>query len=495
MPSPAGVLFPQVTESPSREFIATVVKASGCTSLVVPMAGRFAVPAAAVPVLGAKNITCYDAGLIPSLIGYLADPDRSIGDLPVHVPAIQGLQKFVTGAVTEAERAAGVMLAIRYQALRKDTAYMAEQARQIRLAAAGLRGWLAGQLEAQAAQLAGIRYGTGPVAMVTGVPPGDGETLFLDLRGLNTRTRRELTEAEQLFWDEPPDGLGPKDIPALLGTLEARGQMVICCVTGDRHIPPSWSRMAAAEAGGKTDYVISTCDPGGRLVKTRRRAGKTRAWALYADQEITPASEVGIVCVDKDTALHYRDLMVHRLAGTTVSERYYLFLVDGRAVSVFGMHFRDQVTGKTDYCSMTFGITITSQRHARLGKLMMLCLTSRDMEAFLLHTAPNMLQRNPPAGLQTASPTVGHEGKADRGVMQLVRRVPRPGGTFQLLYRTEWRDESWPQAVARWHREQGWICRPGWDGPRLPQPQPETVKKPRGRGRRSKENADEQQGP
>jgi len=195
--------------------------------------------------------------------------------------------------------------------------------------------------------------------------------------------------------------------------------------------------------------------------------------------------------VDKDTALHYRDLLVHRLPGSTVSERYYLFTIDGRVVTVFGLHFRDQVTGKTAYCAETFGISITSQRYTRLGKLFMLCLTSSDMLAFLLHSAPNMLQRNPPVGVQTSSPTIGHEGKADRGVMKLVSREPRPGGGFHLVYRTEWRDESWAETVARWHQNHGWVARPGWDGPRLAQPQAEVkTKRRRGRGRRQEESHD-----
>ena len=474
MPSPAGILFPQVTESPSREFIAAQVQKAGCASLAVAVAGRFAAAAAAVPVVGARNITCYDTGLIPTLLGCLADPARSLddlefrGDLSLETEA--RLIPFLAGPKDPCDRAAGLMLAARYLAIRQDTAFWAEQARAVRAAAAGLRSWLAAQLAAQAAQLRGIRYEIAPVAQVIADDPDPDGALFADLRGLGTRTRKELTAAEQLLWTSPPDETGSKDVPGLLGDLAGRDQLVIACV-GEKHAGQDWVRLAAVQASGSTQYVIANRDPGGRLVKTRKRPRPAAPWPLYADQEITPGSTVGMACVDKDTALHYRDLMVHRLAGTTVSERYYVFLVDGRVASVYGMHFRDQVTGKTEYCAETFGITITSQRYGRLGKLLMLCLTSRDMLAFLLHTSPNMLQRNPPRGLQTSSPTVGHEGKADRGVMKLVSRQPKPGGGFHLVYRTEWRDESWPAVVARWHQTQAWICRDGWDGPRLPQPQ------------------------
>jgi Phage GNAT-like domain len=492
VPSP-GVLFPAVTESPSREFIAAQLQAAGCKKLTVPAAGRFAVCAAAVPLLGAANITAYDTGLIPTLLGYLADPRRDLADLVLAMPSRPGLAVFLDGGHDEYDQAAGVMLAVRYLAMPRDTAYMAEQAKAVRAAAAGLRTWLAGQLRTQAALLAGLRYDIKAIGEAA-VDSGPDGAVFLDLRGLNTHARKHLTAAEQMFWDSPPDPFNLKaDGPRLLEALAGQEQLAIACVTGDKLIPEDWVRLAAVQSAGKTDYVIASRDPGGRLVKIRRRPGEATEWPLYAEQEITAESELGIVCVDKDTALHYRDLIIHRLAGTTVSERYYLFTVDGRVVSVFGLHFRDQVTGKTPYCSMTFGISLTSQRYARLGKLLMLCLTSTDMLAFLLHTVPNMLQRNPPAGLATSSPAQHEEGKGSgRGVMRLVRRDPMPGGGFALRYETEWRPESWPQVMARWHREQAWITRPGWDGPRLPQPQPEVKKRKRGRGAARREDSDEQ---
>ena len=268
MPSPAGVLFPQVTESPAREFIAAQVQTSGATRLSVPAAGRFAAAAAAVPVLGAPNVTCYDTGLLPALLGCLAT-GTPIAGLGLVIPDLAGIQLFVTGGRDDYDDAAGIILAVRY------TAYMAEQAKAVRGSAAGLRVWLAGQLRAQAEALAGIAFQGLPVGDAAVADPDPGTAVFVDLRGLGTRTRRELTAAEQLFWDTPYDPFGPKDIPGLLEVLTGRDQLAICCVTGDKRIPEGWVRLAATETGGGTDYVIANRDPGGgRLVKTRRRPGK-----------------------------------------------------------------------------------------------------------------------------------------------------------------------------------------------------------------------------
>jgi hypothetical protein len=476
------VLFPQVTETPSREFIAAQLQTAGVKRLVVPRAARFAVPAAAVPVLGAANITAADTGLIPTLLGALADR-RQFDSLVLTAPDLPGLAVFLDDPRNEYDRAAGIMLAVRYLAIPRDTAYMAEQAKAARNAAAGLRSWLAGQLAAQAALLTGITYQVTPIAETAAAAP-PGAAVFLDLRGLGARARKELTAAEQMFWDRPPDPFTLKaDGPGLLAALGDRDGLAVCCVTGEKLIPGGWVRLAAVQAAGKTDYVISNRDPGGRLVKTRRRERDASEWPLYADEEITPESEISVVDVDRYTAFKYRDLIVHRLAGGTTSERFYLLLADGRVISVFGLHFRDLVIGKTPYASLTFGVTIGSSRYARLGKLMMMAVTSREMQSFLLHTSATMLQRVPPRGIGTSSLTEHEEGKGSgRGVMKLIRREPRPGGGFHLRYEAEFRDDTWAGVMRDWHARQAHICRPDWDGPRLDPPQPPAEKRKRGRG-------------
>jgi hypothetical protein len=147
------VLFPAVTESPSREFIAAQLTAAKCAQLVVPFAGRFAVPLAAAPVIGPANIWAYDTTLMATLLGYLAagmDP----GELCLPEPAMY------TGhpARNAYDFAAGVMIAIRLAATSRSSAYMAEQARAIRQVRVGLRSWLSGQVQSQAQALAGVHY-------------------------------------------------------------------------------------------------------------------------------------------------------------------------------------------------------------------------------------------------------------------------------------------------------------------------------------------------
>lgn len=105
MPSPAAVLFPTVTESPAREFIAAQLAAAKVKTLILPAAGRFATAAAAVPVIGAGHIHAYDTTLLASLIGRLADPAITLDSLGVEVPP--ELQLFVADVKDPFELAAG----------------------------------------------------------------------------------------------------------------------------------------------------------------------------------------------------------------------------------------------------------------------------------------------------------------------------------------------------------------------------------------------------
>jgi hypothetical protein len=484
MPSPAAVLFPTVTESPAREFIAAQLTAAKVKTLILPAAGRFATAAAAVPLVGAGHIRAYDTSLMASLVGGLADPARGLDGYGITVP--QELQPFVAGADGPFEYAAGVMAAIKYASLPRGSAYMAAQARAIKVSLPSLRGQLAGQLKTQADELRGLHYEVRAMIETAGWWAGEGDSktaIVIDLHGLKARSRLEQQTAEARFWAPVPDPFEVKELPAFMEYLRAADPLVMLYLAGDKLIPDGWVRVAAAESSGSTDYVIANRDPGQRLVKTRKRPGQPGTWPLYADQEITPSSEIGMVCVDKDTALHYRDVMAHRLAGSTVSERYYLCLVDGRVISVLGLHFRDFVQGKTEFISETFGLSITSQRYARLGKLMMLALTSSEMLSFLQHTSPGMLSARSPAGMATSSPTLHEEGKGSgRGVMRQVRREPRPGGGFNLRYEAGWRPDTWAQVIGAWHARYAHVCRPEWDGPRLDPPPPQRPGRRRRRG-------------
>src|SRR2546430_10957204 len=128
--------------------------------------------------------------------------------------------------------------------------------------------------------------------------------------------------------------------------------------------------------------------------------GAIRKLPICDDHEITPASKFHVILVGLPTALYYRDLFVHRL-GATTADRGFLLLVDGQVMTAFGIFVQDFLQFRTRYLPEMFGITRSSSRYHRLGKLFMLLLTSGEMKKRLCDILKLWLHE--PAGIQSTS--------------------------------------------------------------------------------------------
>src|SRR3989454_11929001 len=123
---------------------------------------------------------------------------------------------------------------------------------------------------------------------------------------------------------------------------------------------------------------------------------------IYDDDDTPPASKLHVILVGLPTALYYRDLFVHRL-GATTADRGFLLLVDGQVMTAFGIFIQDFLQFRTQYLPEMFGITRSSRRYHRLGKLFMLLLTSGEMKKRLCDILRPWLHE--PAGIHTTSIT------------------------------------------------------------------------------------------
>jgi hypothetical protein len=90
-------------------------------------------------------------------------------------------------------------------------------------------------------------------------------------------------------------------------------------------------------------------------------------------------------------------------------------LVDGQVMTAFGIFIQNFLQFRVQYLPEMFGITRSSRRYHRLGKLFMLLLTSGEMKKRLCDILRLWLHE--PAGIQTTSITVHEEGKTDRGAL------------------------------------------------------------------------------
>ncbi|KAA9379664.1 hypothetical protein F5972_08405 [Microbispora cellulosiformans] len=489
MAGPATLLFAGLDISPAREFVATLVDPARHHRWVLPCVGRWSTATAIVAKHGhPERVEASDLCLFSSIVGYLADPRHTLEELEVRIPG--DLARFTAGARDEHEHAAGVLLTVKFLSTPPKNTHAQELRTEMWRNAAAIRDKLADGLRQQVDLMRGCRYDVADVRDVINdalaAPDPQNTFFYANLPGYKGGYSKQYGAAETRIWACRliAEEFDPADARMWLDSFTESPVFAAAYVHhGDDQAPPDWVKLGAFAAGpDRVDYIIGNRDPGDRLVVRKGLGGPPRQWPVYADQDITPESVISFEQVDKDTCLHYRDLFVHRL-GLTKAERYCLMLIDGRVTTAFGLHTRDIRLGNSGWVGEVFGITVTSARYARLGKLFMLALTSGDFKRWVLANNPR-LQQAEIVGISTASPTINHEGKTDRGVMKLAKREPRPGGGFQLLYQGEFRTDTLPEVMRRWHAEQAWVCRPGWDGPRLPQPTAtgQRRKKRKGRG-------------
>ncbi len=83
----------------------------------------------------------------------------------------------------------------------------------------------------------------------------------------------------------------------------------------------------------------------------------------------------------------------------------------------------------------------------------MLLLTSGEMKKRLCDILKLWLHE--PRGIQTTSITVHEEGKTDRGALKVAARETLDDGRFRIIYRGDFRNDSFADVVADWLKRHG----------------------------------------
>jgi len=443
-------LFLGVTPSGARNYVADKV-----VSLEKPFfnacAGRFSVVEAAIKAgVPPQNICASDIGLFSSIIGYLADRSKKLDDLRIRVLDPQLEPK---GIIDELEFAAHLMLILKLNQM-KQTNLRGLYLREELLASWNRsRETMRQQLETLVQNIAGIRYEIADIWDVVSRVSQEDVTFYASVPHY-ARGYTKMFAAPNLKWNEPsiPE-FDPKTFPVLLEKLGQANCLAFLCrrCEWEETIPVNWKKVYGKPDDHRALWIIANRSVGCHA-DNRTGFGDIRKLPIYDDHEITSASKFHVVMVGLPTALYYRDLFVHRL-GATTADRGFLLLVDGQVMTAFGLFIFDFFRFKTEYLPEMFGITRSSKRHHRLGKLFMLLLTSGEMKKRLCDILKLWLHE--PRGIQTTSITIHEEGKTDRGALKVVSREKLDDGRFRIVYRADFRDDSFADVVADWLKKHG----------------------------------------
>lgn len=450
-----GQIFQGVTTSPTRDYVAKEIKASGAKKIYMPCVGRFAALEAYTEHGGDfDNVYSSDISLFSSIIGYIADKSKNFDDLGI---VIHG--DIQPRSDNPLDVGAAVMLILFKNQLSPKNKYGINQRRELMLNLDKHYDDMRNQLESITNNLAGINYDIVDLWDVIEEVKGDNDSLiFLNVPTYSGGYTR-MFATNEVEWNDPQiEEFKPKEYEKMMDDLLNNECKVLAYVqkTLD-NIGEGWNVVFAQPyKHGRTDYIVANFDTKNVYAHAKTRTNKPRIYPIYNDQEITPDSKISFIKTDRDTCLYYRDLFVHKL-GSTQAEQYYLFLIDGRVVTAFGLALREVLTRKTEYLGEVFGISKSSKRYMRLGKLFMLCLTSGDMKKYLLSEVRFGI--NEPKGIQTTSLTTFHEGKTDRSVMKLVFREKLNDTQYRVIYRADFREDTFEDCIIEWLDKWGHVSR------------------------------------
>lgn len=450
-------LFSGVTTSPARDFVAGIAARSGRSAYLLPCVGRCYAALEALVAKGVppEKIWASDVSLFGAVIGHLADPSHRLADLGILLKGDYAC--FAEGAQSEADWAAGVFLAVKVAQLPTHNQFGANVRAELMTRRSHYRAQLRGRLEQLLDRISGIHYEMRDVCQVAALADDHPEAFCYvhlpDRAGGDTKTFAAAEAA--LAWNGPGAvAFDPADARTTLERLGGPDRLTLAYLGGSLgNMPDGWTPLLAQPVGEQTDYVVANALLGERYADSAARSKRPRILPIYNDEEITPQARVQLVKVDRDTCLYYRDLFVHRLGGANANI-FYLVLLDGRVISALGTSLACLFAGQTPYLHEVFGISKSSDRYSRLGKLFMLLLTSGDMRRFLLATERAYTLRDL-VGIQTTSITQHEEGKTDRSVMRVASREPLKGGGFRILYRADFRTDSWADCVQTWLKRWG----------------------------------------
>jgi hypothetical protein len=315
------------------------------------------------------------------------------------------------------------------------------------------RGAMRQQLEMLVQSVAGIHYEIADIWDVVSRVSQEEVTFYASVPHY-ARGYTKMFAARNLKWNEPsiPE-FDPKTFPVLLEKLGPANCHAFLCrrCEWNEEIPAPWKKVFGKPDDHRALWIIANRSMDARA-ENQTGFGEVKKLPIYDDHEITPASKFQVIMVGLPTALYYRDLFVHRL-GATTADRGFLLLVDGQVMTAFGIFIQDFLQFRVQYLPEMFGITRSSKRYHRLGKLFMLLLTSGEMKKRLCDILKLWLHE--PKGIQTTSITVHEEGKTDRGALKIVYREKLEDGRFRIIYRGDFRDDSFADVVADWLKKHG----------------------------------------
>jgi hypothetical protein len=456
-----GEIFRGTSKAPVKSYIGDVARLWAPERMIHPSVGKFGALGACVKGgVSPSRHHASDLNLYTSVLGTLADPASRIADLNL-VPRADVQPFFVDCDLEDdIDFAARVLLGMKYVQLNPKNRFVESQRRDLLVRQDHHLEQLKKRLARFLDECAGIHYRAANLwdvlAELEAEPPTDRAMLYTSLTWYEGDFSAQMEVPEAMYgW---PGLVGrefsPDTVPELLERANAVPGLAVVAHLGAHLrelVPESFQPVMAYMGGrGEVDHLYSNVDLTKYAPQKIRRLDPRNVEILSEQHVLTRDSRCEIVKLDTDTALYLRDLFVHRL-GRASTDCYLALCLDGKVAAVYGL-LLTQILGAghpTTYINEVFGVVRTIDAYPRLNRLAPYALTSGDTKRLLLTKHPG-LQGREVDGIQSTDIRKYADSKNKRGIFKGFRTEKQPDGTFKIISRGLFRDDTWQDCYAAW---------------------------------------------
>lgn len=453
------VVFKGKPCGPTRNHLSRIVAAVQPATVVIPNAGEFSFEFAALEAgIPADRIVSGDISLFSHSIGMaiLGQDYR----LEIKRPELEWLSRYMTDPIA---KCAAISYAARLSQIGTKTQYARDQHYELTTRADHYIDQLKSRAAAFATRLAGLGYQTRCMFETIAEHLDDPTALLLVDPPMYQGGYVKMFEGlEEIFdWDRPKARqFSPNtDYDGLMENLlnGAATSVVTYATRGDAPTDrySKWHQAFCYVRDGANRYQWLLANrPGAFPVDAfehKRKLSRSGGLSPFLKGAIGPKSRLGVARLPREVVQYYQDLFVHRLQITN-AELYAGFFVDGKLLACLGLHLRDWRRSAVDYIGLVFMFTAPHTEYAKIGKLSLMLLTSRQMRDWLSDVGKDpSFYLSPPAGIQTTCLSPHPETKIHRGIMrQISRDRDKHTGEYKLVYRAKWHDWSFQEAATLW---------------------------------------------
>jgi len=186
---------------------------------------------------------------------------------------------------------------------------------------------------------------------------------------------------------------------------------------------------------------------------TRHPKYRSGGLRLIPKEHVTSlTSEIGVAQLPDSIAFYWHDMFTRRLPTNKAHFGVYVgVFIDGYLVGINGFAMADWMKGANYRAFLTFGEAVPCRPY-RLNRLQLMLFTTQAFRRQLLswHKTCVWPLNSMETTILSRSPAVN----SMRGIMKLQTREQLDDGTYRLLYRSDWKDQSYKDCLKQWLTEE-----------------------------------------